>query len=71
MLSLEDLRIGLVGPLPPPSGGMANQTEQLSRLLRVDGAGVELVQVNPPYRPRWVGHIRGVRALFRLIPYIL
>ena len=71
MLSLTDLRIGLVGPLPPPSGGMANQTEQLSRLLRADGAGVELVQVNPPYRPRWVGHIRGVRALFRLIPYIL
>ena len=28
------LRIALVGPLPPPAGGMANQTQQLARLLR-------------------------------------
>ncbi len=71
VLKLEGLHIGLVGPLPPPSGGMANQTEQLSRLLRAEGADVELVQVNLPYRPKWVRHIRGARALFRLIPYLL
>ncbi len=63
------MRIGLVGPLPPPSGGMANQTRQLARLLQESGAEVELVQVNPPYRPAWSGRIKGLRALVRLLPY--
>ncbi len=35
--SARRISIGLVGPLPPPSGGMANQTRQLARLL--DGCG--------------------------------
>jgi len=48
---MNGLRIALVGPLPPPAGGMANQTLQLAALLRVPGASVELVQVNPPWRP--------------------
>jgi len=64
------LRIGLVGPLPPPSGGMANQTLQLAKLLRAEGAAVKLIQVNSPYRPRWVGRIKGIRAIFRLLPYL-
>jgi glycosyltransferase involved in cell wall biosynthesis len=65
------LRIGLVGPLPPPSGGMANQTRQLARLLEQEGVAVEIVQVNAPYRPNWVGSVRGARALFRLIPFLI
>ncbi|SCY24568.1 glycosyltransferase family 4 protein [Nitrosospira sp. Nsp13] len=64
------MRIGLVGPLPPPSGGMANQTLQLAKLLRAEGATVEVVQVNRPYRPHWVGGLKGIRAAFRLIPYL-
>ncbi|QGZ40601.1 glycosyltransferase involved in cell wall biosynthesis [Pseudoduganella flava] len=64
------LRIGLVGPLPPPSGGMANQTLQLAGLLRSEGLEVETVQVNAPYRPGWAGRIKGVRALVRLLPYL-
>jgi glycosyltransferase involved in cell wall biosynthesis len=64
------LRIGLVGPLPPPSGGIANQTLQLETLLRSEGATVELIQVNRPYRPRWIGQVHGIRALFRLLPYL-
>ena len=64
------MRVALVGPLPPPSGGMANQTLQLSRLLTGEGVQVETVQVNAPYQPDWVGHIRGLRALFRLLPYL-
>ncbi|ARO86524.1 glycosyltransferase family 1 protein [Nitrosospira lacus] len=64
------MRIGLVGPLPPPSGGMANQTLQLAKLLRAEGATVELVQVNRPYRPHWIGGLKGIRAVFRLIPYL-
>jgi glycosyltransferase involved in cell wall biosynthesis len=64
------LRIGLVGPLPPPSGGMANQTLQLATLLRTEGATVDVIQVNRPYQPLWVGRIPGIRAIFRLLPYL-
>lgn len=64
------LRVGLVGPLPPPSGGMANQTLQLAALLRGEGIEVETVQVNAPYRPAWAGRIKGLRAVCRLLPYL-
>jgi glycosyltransferase involved in cell wall biosynthesis len=64
------LRVGLVGPLPPPSGGMANQTVQLARLLQQDSITVELVRNNAPYRPAWVARLWGVRALVRLLPYV-
>ncbi|MFN4343280.1 MAG: glycosyltransferase family 4 protein [Azonexus sp.] len=66
----KDLRIGLVGPLPPPFGGMANQTRQLAELLSGQGITVSVAQVNAPYRPNWIGHVPYVRALFRLLPYI-
>jgi L-malate glycosyltransferase len=62
-------RIVLVGPMPPPPGGMANQTEQLARLLRSEGAVVDVVPTNAPYRPAFVNHLRGLRAAFRLLPY--
>ena len=64
------LRIGLIGPLPPPSGGMANQTQQLAELLTTGGAAVTLVQVNAPYAPAWIGGVPLVRAVFRLMPYL-
>lgn len=63
-------RIMLVGPLPPPSGGMANQCRQLAELLRADGINVDLVQTNRPWRPAWVGGLRGLRAVARLLPYL-
>jgi glycosyltransferase involved in cell wall biosynthesis len=66
-----NLRIGLVGPLPPPSGGMANQTLQLATLLQQEGCSVEVIQVNAAYRPAWVANLKGVRAMFRLLPYLL
>lgn len=69
-MRLDGLRIALVGPLPPPVGGMAVLTEQLAGLLRSDGARVELVQINAPYRPAWAARLKGVRALFRLLPYL-
>lgn len=65
------MRLALIGPLPPPSGGMANQTLQLQRLLQQAGVEVELVQVNAPYRPQWIGSIRVVRAVARLGVYLL
>lgn len=67
---LRGLRIGLIGPLPPPSGGMANQTQQLAELLAAAGATVTMVQVNAPYRPKWTGRLPLLRAGFRLIPYL-
>ncbi|MBN8500207.1 MAG: glycosyltransferase family 4 protein [Sphingomonadales bacterium] len=63
--------ICVVGPLPPPSGGMANQCEQLVRLLREEGLEVELVRTNMPYRPAWVAGMPVLRAGFRLLPYLL
>ncbi|MES2353869.1 MAG: glycosyltransferase family 4 protein [Pseudomonadota bacterium] len=70
-MSTSQPRIAIVGPLPPPSGGMANQTRQLAELLRAEHLDVEVVQVNAPYRPAWAGKIPGVRAFFRLAPYLL
>ena len=69
-MTAAPLRLCLVGPLPPPSGGMANQTRQLAELLRSEGVRVAVVQTNAPCRPTWVQRIRGLRALFRLIPYV-
>jgi glycosyltransferase involved in cell wall biosynthesis len=60
----------VVGPVPPPSGGMANQCEQLVRLLRGEGAVVELVRNNAPYRPAWAERLPKLRALFRLLPFL-
>jgi len=65
------LRIALVGPLPPPAGGMALQAAQLADLLGRDGAEVLFVPTNPPYSPAWAGRVRGLRAVFRLLPYLV
>lgn len=63
--------ICIVGPLPPPSGGMANQCEQLVRLLREEALVVEVVRTNRPDWPAWVGRVPIVRTLFRLAPFLL
>ncbi|MFY7863785.1 glycosyltransferase family 4 protein [Roseateles sp.] len=70
MARLNDLRLALVGPLPPPAGGMANQVRQLAELLAESGAHVELVQTNAAYRPSWLGRLPVLRALARLLPYL-
>ena len=64
-------RICIVGPLPPPAGGMANQCAHLVRLLRHEGADVTLVRTNAPYQPAWIGRIPVLRAGLRLLPYLL
>jgi len=70
-MSLRGLRILLVGPLPPPEGGMANQTRQLAEQLESEGAVVTLVRTNPPCRPSWVERLRFFRAAVRLLPYVV
>ena len=62
--------IGMVGPFVPPAGGMARQTAQLSRLLSEEGFSVHVVRTNSEYKPRWIGGIPVLRALFRLIPFV-
>jgi glycosyltransferase involved in cell wall biosynthesis len=69
-VSEKTLRLGLVGPLPPPNGGMAMQTRQLARLLAEEGVDVQLVQTNTPYTPKLIEKVKGLRALFRLLPYL-
>ncbi|WP_448547399.1 glycosyltransferase family 4 protein [Thalassotalea fusca] len=64
-------RVTIVGPLPPPAGGMANQTRKLGEFLRSENVEVNIVQVNASYRPKWIGKIPVVRAFARLISYIL
>jgi glycosyltransferase involved in cell wall biosynthesis len=63
-------RLGIVGPLPPPSGGMANQTRLLARLLQERGIQTRVIQVNAQYRPKFISHIKVIRAFFRLLPYL-
>jgi glycosyltransferase involved in cell wall biosynthesis len=63
------LRLGLVGPLPPPSGGMANQTRQLAALLRGEGLSVSIARTNEPVRPAWLQSLRFVRGFVHQVPY--
>jgi len=69
-VSERALTLGLVGPLPPPNGGMAMQTQQLAQLLSLESISVQQLATNSPYRPSWVGQIKGLRAVLRLIPYL-
>jgi len=64
------MRVALVGPQAPPQGGMAGQFSRLCRRLREEGCTVHPVVMNAPYAPAWVGRVRGLRAVFRLVPYI-
>ena len=64
------LRICLVGPLPAPAGGMANQTAQLRGLLQAEGHRVDMVRTNAPYWPGWLRRVPHVRAAARLLPYL-
>jgi glycosyltransferase involved in cell wall biosynthesis len=61
----------IVGPFPPPSGGMANQCQQLIQLLKSEGIEVKFVRTNSPYQPIWAGKIPVLRSLFRLFPYLV
>ena len=64
------LKVALVGPLPPPPGGMANQCRQLADLLESEGVQVRRVRTNAPYRPEWMGKLQFARAPARLLPFL-
>jgi len=67
----KGLHLGLVGPLPPPYGGMANQMNQLYQFLSKEGLQVTLVQTNAAYPSSVIAKIKGVRALVRMVPYFI
>ena len=49
---------------------MANQCEQLTRLLQAEGVQVVIVRSNQPYWPALVGSIPVVRAVWRLVNFL-
>lgn len=63
------MKIAIVGPIPPPNGGMAMQTKQLIRLVSEAGCDVTLIATNSDYRPAVIGRVPVIRALFRLCCY--
>ncbi|WP_299084215.1 glycosyltransferase family 4 protein [uncultured Paraglaciecola sp.] len=67
---LNNLNVALVGPIPPPAGGMANQTRKLRQFLQQENCTCQMVATNAPYRPAWAEKLPGVRAIFRLFPYL-
>lgn len=69
-MSSEKPRIGLVGPTPPPNGGMALQALQLIGLLREEGFSVTPLSTTPPWKPAFIGRIPILRAIVRLVIYI-
>lgn len=69
-MARQPFAVALIGPLPPPFGGMANQCQQLAALLVHEGIAIDLVRVNPPPRPACIGRIRGVRGFVRLVTYL-
>ncbi len=70
MPNMRKIKLGLIGPLPPPYGGMANQLVQLCNLLEKEGLEVSVVQANAPCKPAFLRNVKGIRALFRLFPYL-
>jgi glycosyltransferase involved in cell wall biosynthesis len=50
---------------------MALQAAQLRRLLEGEGLAVSFLPTNGPYRPSWIGRLHGLRAVARLVPYLV
>lgn len=68
-MNLDGCKIAIVGPLPPPFGGMAVQTELLSQRLRSEYLSVSMIQTNAALRMRWIKRIRYVRAVVSFLIY--
>lgn len=64
-------RIAVVGPLPPPSGGMARQTAQQIELITEKGHVASVIPTNLPYQPAFVEKLKGIRAVVRLMHYLV
>ncbi len=59
----------IVGPIPPPYGGMALQAKALVEGLRKDGIDAELLPTNPVV-PTFLGRIKGVRTVVQSLFFL-
>jgi len=68
-VEVGSLGVLLVGPVPPPYGGMALQAVLLQRLLRQDGVKADLLGYNEPFWPafRFLERVPGVRTGLRSV----
>ena len=66
------LKIGLVGPFPPPWGGMSVQAESLHGYLVREGFNVTPIRTNAPFRAPfgWLNNLPVFRAIFRFAQFI-
>lgn len=69
----DKIRVCLIGPVPPPYGGMSVQTVQLEDLLRNEGlvTGILPVNFSFPKRLRFVDNLKYIRAMVRLLFYLV
>lgn len=65
------MNVTVVGPAPPPNGGMAMQTKQLVALLKASNVNVDHLVTNRDYRPAFIAKLPVIRAFFRLFDYWL
>ena len=63
-------RVVIVGPKPPPYGGMAVQAQALVARLRQEGVDAQLLATNPPVIPS-LGRIKGLRTLIQSLLYLV
>lgn len=61
----------LIGPKPPPNGGMAMQAQLLYRNLSAMGVPVQFLPTNQALKPAWLNHIRIARAALRFVLYLV
>src|SRR5215813_10245387 len=61
--------VAIIGPVPPPLGGMALQAGILRDKLTSEGIRVILISTNPKL-PWLLERIPGVRAIFKTVIYL-
>ena len=59
----------IIGPSPPPYGGMALQGSALAARLQADGVDVEFLATNPCV-PKLVARIKGVRTVLQFFIFL-
>jgi glycosyltransferase involved in cell wall biosynthesis len=66
---ITSLKVQLVGPVPPPYGGMALQALLLQRCLRQDGMIADLLGHNEPFWTalRFLERVPGLRTVLRAL----
>jgi glycosyltransferase involved in cell wall biosynthesis len=68
----RQVRVSIVGPVPPPFGGMSIQTQKLAARLTSEGVTVLLLSTNPafPKLLRVVERVPGLRTVVRTLIYL-